>query len=417
MSDLRESLTQTGTLIGYINSIVYAHNYNDLTNKPQINGVTLQGNKTASELGLVTPATEAVQSVNGETGVVVLDGNDIAYDNNNTINQQIDAVAASIDYPVTSVNEQTGDVVLDGMDIAYDSSYTINQKIDAVESSIPVVDYPVTSVNEQTGDVVLDGDDIAYNSSLSVNQKIDAVEAAIPVVDYPVTSVAGRTGDVVLYAADIMAQETASGAIATFKTSLEKTLVNCTTESGASKIINVSGNVSNLATYIRGIYQGNYGFVNLGDLSYQRYEAGGVYYFRSYNLTDLKPATAPNAANILAYGYETKTSSTMVDKSISVANGQKILYMRDDTYTSEAALQAALDGVYLIYELETAATPAITQADLTVICNSFGVYGIAYDLPLATNPITYNGYNNIFTDNGDISVAYLETVQDYIDSH
>lgn len=247
MSDLRESLTQSGTLYGFINTIVYAHDYNDLSNKPQINGVTLQGNKTASELGLVTPATEAVQSVNGETGAVVLDGNDIDYDSTKTINQQIDAVAASIPVmAVTSVNGETGDVVLDGSDIRYDADYTVTAKIAAVEGEIPVV--PVQSVNGETGTVVLDGDDIAYNSSLSVNQKIDAVEAAIPVVSYPVTSVNSKTGAVVLDDTDIehssgvsvnslintimnytpVYGNTASGAIATFDTSLALPLQDCT---------------------------------------------------------------------------------------------------------------------------------------------------------------------------------------------
>lgn len=202
MSDLRDSLVQSGTLIGYLNTIVYAHNYNDLSNKPQINGVTLQGNKTASEIGLVTPATEAVQSVNGETGNVVLDGNNIAYNNNNTINQRIDAVAASIPVnTVTSVNGETGDVVLDGSDIRYDANYTVSAKIAAVEGAIPAV--PVQSVNGETGAVVLDGDDIEYSAGVTVNDKIDAVEAAIPVVSYPVTSVNGETGAVVLDGADI----------------------------------------------------------------------------------------------------------------------------------------------------------------------------------------------------------------------
>ena len=55
-------------------------NYNNLTNKPQINSVTLSGNKTAAELGLATPAdipAVPVQSVNGETGAVELDAADV----------------------------------------------------------------------------------------------------------------------------------------------------------------------------------------------------------------------------------------------------------------------------------------------------------------------------------------------------
>lgn len=43
-------------------------NYNELSNKPSINGVELSGNKTTDELGLSAPVT----SVNGQTGTVSL---------------------------------------------------------------------------------------------------------------------------------------------------------------------------------------------------------------------------------------------------------------------------------------------------------------------------------------------------------
>lgn len=55
-------------------------NYNNLTNKPQINSVTLSGNKTAADLGLANASdipTVPVQSVNGQTGAVELDAADV----------------------------------------------------------------------------------------------------------------------------------------------------------------------------------------------------------------------------------------------------------------------------------------------------------------------------------------------------
>lgn len=55
-------------------------NYNSLENKPQIQGITLTGNKTASDLGLATASdipTVPVQSVNGKTGAVELDAADV----------------------------------------------------------------------------------------------------------------------------------------------------------------------------------------------------------------------------------------------------------------------------------------------------------------------------------------------------
>ena len=204
MPDLHGQLTPQGNLNGTLNTIVYASNYNVLENKPSINSVTLQGNKTASELGLATPEDITVTSVNGETGAVVLDGSDINYDSVTTINNKIDDLQSQISSSgVLAVNGKTGVVILTGADINYSAGVTLNSKIDAVESEIPTVSYPVTSVNSKTGAVVLDGSDIAYDTNNTVNEKIAAVESEIPTVDYPVTSVNEQTGDVSLTDNDI----------------------------------------------------------------------------------------------------------------------------------------------------------------------------------------------------------------------
>ena len=204
MPDLHGQLTPQGNLNGTLNTIVYASNYNVLENKPSINDVTLQGNKTASDLGLATPEDITVTSVNGETGAVVLDGSDINYDSVTTINNKIDDLQSQISSSgVLAVNGKTGVVILTGADINYSAGVTLNSKIDAVESEIPTVSYPVTSVNSKTGAVVLDGSDIAYDENNTVNEKIAAVENEIPTVDYPVTSVNEQTGDVSLTDNDI----------------------------------------------------------------------------------------------------------------------------------------------------------------------------------------------------------------------
>ena len=54
--------------------------YEDLDNKPQINGVTLIGDKSAADLGLAAASdipTVPVQSVNGKTGAVELTASDV----------------------------------------------------------------------------------------------------------------------------------------------------------------------------------------------------------------------------------------------------------------------------------------------------------------------------------------------------
>lgn len=52
----------------YVDSKAGTTNYTDLTNKPQINGVTLSGNKTTSDLGITTPTK--VSDLTNDTGYI-----------------------------------------------------------------------------------------------------------------------------------------------------------------------------------------------------------------------------------------------------------------------------------------------------------------------------------------------------------
>lgn len=146
--------------------------YTDLTNKPKINNVELSGNKSLADLGIVIP-TVPVQSVNGKTGVVVLNASDVG------------ALPSSYTAPVTSVNSKTGLVNLTANDVGAIStevdptvpawakqpskpSYTASE-VGALPSTtvIPsktsqlqndsgfLTSAPVSSVNGMTGAVVI----------------------------------------------------------------------------------------------------------------------------------------------------------------------------------------------------------------------------------------------------------------------
>ena len=201
---LHGRLTASGNLTGTVNTIVYAHNYNDLSNKPSINSVTLQGNKTASDLGLVTPSDIPVTSVNEQTGDVELTGDNIPYDTLTSVNAKINDLESQIvGAGVQSVNGMTGNVTLTGANINYSVGVSLNSRIDAVEGEIPVINYPVTSVNGKTGAVSLAGSDIEYSEGVSLNDQIDNVSgeisdltgADIPMTALDSTKVATAIGD------------------------------------------------------------------------------------------------------------------------------------------------------------------------------------------------------------------------------
>ena len=115
--------------------------YSSLSNKPQINGNTLTGNKTAAQLGLAASSdipSVPVQSVNNKTGNVVLNASDVGAGTYSKPSGGIpktdlaSAVQSSLDKadsalqtaPVSSVNSKTGAVTLAAGDIGYDDSAT-----------------------------------------------------------------------------------------------------------------------------------------------------------------------------------------------------------------------------------------------------------------------------------------------------
>lgn len=81
MVDIVGHLTKTGAITSRITPSGGGGggtgDYNDLTNKPKINNVTLSGNKTAADLGLVKPS-DITASKSGDTTTIYVNGVAIA---------------------------------------------------------------------------------------------------------------------------------------------------------------------------------------------------------------------------------------------------------------------------------------------------------------------------------------------------
>ena len=123
---------------------------------------SLQGNYkgTIADILALAPSSP-VTSVNGQTGTVVLDAGDVGAlpdttaipsDTSDLTNNAgfVDAAGAAAAAPVQSVNSQTGAVVLGKSDVGLGSVDNVQQ----YSASNPPP-YPVTSVNGMTGDVVI----------------------------------------------------------------------------------------------------------------------------------------------------------------------------------------------------------------------------------------------------------------------
>ena len=130
-------------------------NYNDLTNKPSINGTTLSGNKTPSQLGLAAASdipSVPVQSVNGKTGNVALSASDVG----------ALPTSASIPSKTSDLTNDSGFVSSSALaTVATSGSYndlmnkpSIPSKTsDLTNDSGFITSAPVSSVNGRTGAV------------------------------------------------------------------------------------------------------------------------------------------------------------------------------------------------------------------------------------------------------------------------
>lgn len=168
-----------------------------------------------NDAGYVTAAQQGgVTSVNGESGIVVLDATDVgALPSNTPIHNipsggtsgQILAKASGSDYDaewitapsgggaVDSVNGKTGVVVLDAEDVgALPDDTTIPTKTsDLVNDSGFITQAPVASVNGETGAVVLDASDVGalptstfIPSATNNNPQMDGVANCGSSTDY-----------------------------------------------------------------------------------------------------------------------------------------------------------------------------------------------------------------------------------------
>lgn len=150
-----------------------ATDYNQLTNRPSINGTTLSGNQTSSQLGLygtnntppypvisvngqtgnvVIPTGGNVDSVNGKTGVVELNAADVGALPNTTVipdkTSQLENDSGYITNSALTGYAKKTDIPTKTSQLNNDSGY------------ITTSEAPVQSVNTKTGAVVLTQDDI-----------------------------------------------------------------------------------------------------------------------------------------------------------------------------------------------------------------------------------------------------------------
>ncbi len=136
-------------------------NYNALTNKPAINGHELVGDQTAAELGLATP--QDIPTAPTKTSDLT---NDSGF---------VDAAGAAAAAPVQSVNGQTGEVTLDAEDVgALPEGTTLDDIPDGSTYKRPTA-AQVQQISTNTADIQTQGGEIDQ-----LQTDVDAIEGKIP---------------------------------------------------------------------------------------------------------------------------------------------------------------------------------------------------------------------------------------------
>lgn len=185
-------------------------------------------------------------------------------------------------------------------------------------------------------------------------------------------------------------------------------------------------------SYFQGLLNGTYGFVNLGNLTYI-YSSNVNRGFNSYGLEGIiKPSTnyytddfdyiSPIYVKTASWGVV--LNDTDYDNTIVVSPSGIISIVNHD-YSDATTFKQAMNGVYLIYELETPITPTITDAEYQMLLNAFGVGVSECDLAIDSKYGGFIDFNQLIksintitshdvklTNNGDGSYTLYGTASD-----
>jgi hypothetical protein len=401
-----------------------------------IGNIPTRTSQLENDSGYITAAEAPVVSVNNMTGAVILDGSNIEYEQNVSLNSKIDAVEADIPTATSELENDSGFIT--NASIPTRTSQLVNDS-----GFVNAQNIPVQSVNGETGAVELTATDIDYDSNNTVAAKIDANAQAIDsnaqsIGDLSTLATADKLS--LVRAVNEIASytpvygNTASGAIATFDTSLALPLQDCTIDIQAvqagsgtpspdnvraisgfdSGVITVTDNDQITNTYTVDFGQTVYGgrlnvttgvltvthdIVDLGTLTWKKAPtgvSGASRYWAALNGTKDSDKTDSGVHSYCSGLVLLETGQTYLANADGYTIASSVVYVYLEAYKASDAttFKNAMSGIKLVYELATPIEIQLTPVQVKTLL----------------------GNNNIFADtNGDTSVVYVCSLKDYID--
>lgn len=130
-----------------------------------IGNIPTRTSQLINDSGYITSTEAPVTSVNNLTGAVSLDGTNIEYEQNVSLNAKIDAIEDSIPTATSDLTNDSGFIT--NANIPTRTSQLVNDS-----GFVNAQNIPVQSVNGLTGNVVLNADNIPFDSNDSIAEKI-----------------------------------------------------------------------------------------------------------------------------------------------------------------------------------------------------------------------------------------------------
>ena len=396
MDSLKGTLTPMKVLSGRLNGgIAYGtFNYNELENKPSVNGHELVGNvnipiptKTSdltNDSGFITDADIPTKTseLTNDSGFIT--SADIPTIPTNTSQLNNDSGFLTMNTtPVWSVNSQTGDVNL------FIPKATSQLKNDS--GFLTMNTTPVRSVNLQTGDVNLfipkATSQLDNDSGFITEEDIPTPVKVGTIENVSIASFSDGADNVPVseLIVDIEARQEGSGT---------PSPDNVRAISGFdSGLIRVNGNqVSNVYTVDFGqtVYGGRlnvttgeltitHGYIDLGSLAWTLSIVGNNRNrFNGGTLTNVRaPASNGHKVNGICSVYEIQSANYLYSTSGAVGLDVEMygnLQVYDNSYNDATAFKTAMNGQILVYELAAPQTIQLTPVQVKTLLNNNNIF-------------------------------------------
>lgn len=326
---------------------------------------------------------------------------------------------------------------------------TISSDVSTIKTDTGIIKNNASAIATSSGQAAAFAEDVA-NNTLEVKNKITTIASDTTQMRADSGSIRSDVSEIKntlgLYLYNTIVTEDAEGPIANFDTDLKDYLQNAVVTIPADAggisglyVFNQNTNDNILMEYFKGLWNGSYGFARLDTLVWSSI-VGNRWQNNTYSSSIKIPVSNNTPAEIIYSEYPTYSNQYLYDNNV---NGVAVSATGDIRIRNGSTIDSPTG--YIIFKLETPATPTITISEFEAICSAFGYslndYSVSFTTPITdgaevdllsgivkinTSPVTYDsitplairtfkGVNNIYSDIGDMSVTYRETLKHYLE--